>query len=301
MRGVEGQRLDEVGEGAGDVVAGARVEPAAAGLGDGLDADAVPLPFGGVVGGVEAVEVGGLERVREHHRAERRGGGRRRAGTAGGQPGEEVGVGRREPVPDLLDLADLAAAEVGQRLLGEAGGDADAQAAGDELQEREAAGGVEAVEQALDQLRRLAARGGAQGVDDLAERRVVGRAGRRPDQRDGLGEVADEVVGEREELGVDAGGGDVAQQRRLHRGDVEAAGQRGERPAAVGVGAGAQVVGDQPELGVARRREGEAFEEVGEAAHGAGYPDRGLGGNAGAAGGFVCPRKIRVVSAAGFC
>ena len=101
---------------------------------------------------------------------------------------------------------------------------------------------------------------------------VVGRAGRRPDQRDGLGEVADEVVGEREELGVDAGGGDVAQQRRLDRGDVEAAGQRGERPAAVGVGRGPQVVGDQPELGVARRREGEAFEEIGEAAHGARLP-----------------------------
>ena len=78
-------------------------------------------------------------------------------------------------MPDLLDLADLAAAEVGERLLGEAGGDADAQAAGDELQEREAGGGVEAVEQALDHLRRLAARGGVQGVDDLAERR-----GRRP-------------------------------------------------------------------------------------------------------------------------
>ena len=96
-----------------------------------------------------------------------------RAGA--GQPGEERDVGRAEAVPELLDLGDVAGAEVGQRLLGEAGRDADAQAAGDELQEREAAGGVEAVEQALDHLRRLAAGGGAQAVDHLAERRVVGR------------------------------------------------------------------------------------------------------------------------------
>ena len=53
-------------------------------------------------------------------------------------------------------------------------------------------------------------------VDHLGERRVVGRARRRgPDQRDGLGEVADEVVGEREELGVDALGGERAEHRGL--------------------------------------------------------------------------------------
>ena len=156
-------------------------------------------------------EVGLVERVREHDRAEGGGGGGfgRRAGA--GEPGEERDVGRGEAVPELLDLGDVAGAEVGERLLGEAGGDADAQAAGDELEEREAAGGVEPVEQALDHLRGLAAGGGAEGVDDLGEGRVGGRAGGGgPDQRDGLGEVADEVVGEGEELGVDAGVGDGA-------------------------------------------------------------------------------------------
>ena len=58
MRGVEVERVEEVGKGARDVVAGAGIEAAAVALGDGLDADAVPFPFGGVVGGVEAVEVG---------------------------------------------------------------------------------------------------------------------------------------------------------------------------------------------------------------------------------------------------
>ena len=75
-------------------------------------------------------------------------------------------------MPELLDLGDVALAEVGEGLFREAGGDADAQAAGDELEEREAAGGVEAVEEALDDLRGLAAGGGAEAVDDLGEGRV---------------------------------------------------------------------------------------------------------------------------------
>ena len=111
-----------------------------AGLGGGLDADAVPFPFGG--------EVGRVERRRDRPRrargraspggtAWRRPATGLRAGAV--QPGEERDVGRREAVPELLDLGDVAAAEVGERLLGEPGGDADAQAAGDELQERVAA------------------------------------------------------------------------------------------------------------------------------------------------------------------
>ena len=173
--GVEVEGFEEVGEGPADVVAGAGEEAAAVGVGGGLDADAVPFPFGGEVGGVEAGEVGCFQGVREHDRAEGGGGGLRgRAGA--GEPGEERDVGGVEAVPELLDFGDVALAEVGEGLLGEAGGDADAQAAGDELQEREAGGGVEAVEQALDHLRGLAAGGGAQGGDDLGEGRVVGGA-----------------------------------------------------------------------------------------------------------------------------
>ena len=178
--GVEVEGVEQVGEGAADVVAGARVEPAAVGVGGGLDADAVPLPLGGEVGRVEAGELGLVERMRQHDRAERGGGGGRRARAGAGQPGEEPDVGGREAVPELLDLGDVAGAEVGERLLGEPRRDADAEAAGDELQEREAARGVEPVEQPLDHLRRLAARGGAEALDHLGERRVVGRRRRAP-------------------------------------------------------------------------------------------------------------------------
>ena len=177
-RGVEVEGVDEVGEGAGDVVAGARVEPAA------VPASAtawtrMPSHFH------SAAKSAGSRRAKSPSSSAcesmtgRNGVVRRRLGlrAPAGQPGEERDVGRRQAVPELLDLGDVAGAEVGERLLGEAGRDADAQAAGDELEQREAAGGVEAVEQALDDLRRLAARGGVQAVDDLGERRVVGRAG----------------------------------------------------------------------------------------------------------------------------
>ena len=76
------------GKRAGDVVAGARVEPRLAAGVDQLHADAVPFPLGDVVGEVEHRV---LERVGEHERAEQRhrlGVGRRRA--VGG-PGEQLG------------------------------------------------------------------------------------------------------------------------------------------------------------------------------------------------------------------
>ncbi len=252
-----------------DVVAGAGEEAAAVGVGGGLDADAVPFPLGGEVGGVELLEVALVEGVREHDRAERGGGLGLGARRVAGEPGEERDEGRCQAVPELLDLGDVLPPELGQRLLGEAGGDADAQAAGDELEEREAAGGVEPVEQALDHLRGLAAGGGAQGVDDLRERRVVGGGpGGGPDQGDGLGEVADEVVGVGEELGVDALDREGAEHGGLHRVERQVAGDRRQRPATVGVGGGAQVVGEELQLAVAGGREGEAFQELGEAAHG---------------------------------
>ena len=49
-------------------------------------------------------------------------------------------------MPELLDLDDVAAAERGQRLLGEPGRDADAQAARRELEQREASARIEMIE-----------------------------------------------------------------------------------------------------------------------------------------------------------
>jgi hypothetical protein len=257
----------EVGEGEGHVVAGAGVEAAGRALGARLDADAVPFPFGGEVGGVEAVEVGVLQRVGEHHGAEGAGGERGGSGASALQPGEEGEVGRGLAMPELLDGGDVGAAEVGQGLLGEAGGDAGAQVARDELEERVARGGVEAVEQALHHLRGLATGGGAQRLHHGAEGGVVGLRVGGPDQGDGLGEVADVVVAEGEKLRVHALGDEGAEHGGLDGVEGKVAGDGGEAPAAVGVGRVAEVVPEEAQLAQPRGREGQAVEKGGEAAH----------------------------------
>ena len=106
---LEVQRLHHVGEGLGDVVAGAAVEPALAALAHRLHADAVPLPLGGVVG---------RDRAWRNRPPRRWPGPASPGGSAPAcagvgllgaplQPGEQVAVGRRQRVPDLLDLADI--------------------------------------------------------------------------------------------------------------------------------------------------------------------------------------------------
>ena len=49
-------------------------------------------------------------------------------GAAAFEPGEEVEIGRRLRVPDLFDLANAHAAELGQHMLHRVRGHADAQA-----------------------------------------------------------------------------------------------------------------------------------------------------------------------------
>src|SRR5207249_7350472 len=97
------------------------------------------------------------------------------------------------PVPDLLDAIDLDAAPLGEGGLGETGRNPDPQAAGDELQQCPAPGRVERVEPWLEQERHPAAARFFQPLDDLGKARYmpagVWRLG--PDQRYGLGEIAD--------------------------------------------------------------------------------------------------------------
>ncbi len=169
-----GQHLRQVGKSLGDVLAGPRVQPcreAVVGVEAArrLDADAVPLPLGGEQRRVLDLDVARLERMREHRGVEGRG--VDRVGLVGMplDPGEQVEVGRRQPVPDLLDLVCRLAAERRHRGLGEPCRDADAQRAGDELQERPAPVLVERVEPAGDDARQVELAGGRQRRDDVGE------------------------------------------------------------------------------------------------------------------------------------
>ena len=180
-RALEAQRVEQIGEALGDVLAGARIKPALAGAvmraGGRLDADAVPFPLGDEVRRIERGKIGFLDRMRQHRRAERRRIAARRLLGAAFEPGEQLRVGRREAGPEQLDLLHVLVAERGGRGLGEPRRDADAQRAGDELEQRPAAGLVERVEPARELRRqlRLAERG--DGRDHIGERRQLRRSG----------------------------------------------------------------------------------------------------------------------------
>jgi hypothetical protein len=108
-------------------------------------------------------------------------------------------------VPDLFDAIDLDTAPLSERGLGEARRDPDPQTAGDELEERPAAGRIERVEPGFEQARDIGAGRPPQLIDYFRKARDITRAARRrgPNQRHGLGEIADKIIGPAQQLGVD--------------------------------------------------------------------------------------------------
>jgi hypothetical protein len=120
---------------------------------------------------------------------------------------------------------------------------------GDEFDQRPAPVGIEPVEPIGHDLRQLGLGRDLQCLHDGGE---IGRRGiigpLRPDQRDRLGEIADIVVGETEEHGIGARRRQLAEEPGLGMAEDEIAGQRRERIAAIGVGRGGEIVGNQPQL-----------------------------------------------------
>jgi hypothetical protein len=79
-----------------------------------------------------------------------------------------------------------------------------------------------------------------------------------PHQRHGLGKIADIIIGQLEQHRIGALGDQAANEAGLGVREAERAGQRRERPAALGIGRRTEIIGDQAELVVARRLVGEA-------------------------------------------
>ena len=290
-RPLERQPGHHIGEGAGNLVAGAGVQTGDPRLAHRLHPDAVPFPLGGVVGGVELREIRRLVDGRgQHHRPEppRRLGVRTVAMAF--QPGEQIAIGRLQRVPHLLDLRDLHGVERDRRLaafwigrfadgggthhggggLGQTGGQPDPQPPGHQFEQGPPPLGLQRVEPALQQPGHFAATGGAQGVDDLSQLRlpvgaVVGIA--RPDQGDGLRQVADIIVGPAEQHGIDPRLHRLADHRGLGGGEAQVSRERRQGPAPVGVRRGAQIVPQQDQFRVARSRQRQAIQQFGEGAH----------------------------------
>ena len=171
------QRIEKIGKALGNVLAGARIEPrdrsAVMARGHGLHANAVPFPLGHEFGGVEPGKVRLVERMRQHHRPERRRIAAFRLFRAAFEPGEQLDIGRRQAGPKQLDILRVGGTERGDRRLGESRRNADAQSAGDELDQRPAAGFVQRIEPARQPRRQLGLAEGGKGFDDFSEARCT--------------------------------------------------------------------------------------------------------------------------------
>ena len=220
-------------------------------------------------GGCSAAMSACFQRVREHRRAEHRRVGRVGLRPAALQPGEQRQIGRCKPVPDLLDVVGLDAADLGQRDLRQPGGGADAQPAGDQLQQRQPGGGVGAVQPRRDEARQRGFRRGFQRLDHLGQARRwrVGRRRRATSARQSR-------PGRRHSRRTSANS----------TGSVRAAASSRIRPGLAAVKDSSPVIAARPmprsgsgwrgeiapqqrDLGVARGREDQALQQVGEGDH----------------------------------
>ena len=248
--GAVGQRLrqrDDLGKALADELLAARPDPDLPGALDHLRADAVVLPLDDPLGrrGEARGEVafGEVELMGEEERVrladvERAGVGRtgelREACCAGRRLGVAVA---HHPLGDELGVD---AGALGERALHEQLADADAKAAADQLVEQEAARRVELVPIRSDPRRLLLGREAAQRqqavLDPLGQAEVAALRGRRQDQGDGLGEIADGLIAGVEQPVVDAG---LAARRRPQHGARDdlarlAAGEEIDRPRRIG-------------------------------------------------------------------
>ena len=171
-------------------------------------------------------------------------------------------------MPDFLDVGERHFRPFGERGLGEPRGDADAERSGEELEQCPALGGIEPIEPMRQEARDLRRHGPLQLLHDVVKpRRLYRRIGAWPDQRDGLGGVADIVAREPEQHRVDARLDHLAEDAAERQAEEQPVGECGECPAAVGIRRRGKIIGEQTQLVVARRRIGEPVQEFREALH----------------------------------
>jgi len=109
--------------------------------------------------------------MRQHHGAERNRVAIDRFIGAAVQPGEQIEIGRRQPGPHQLDIVRVLVAECGGGGLRQPRRDADPHRAGDQFQQRPAAGLVQFVEPAGELLREFGLAERVQRGHDFGEGR----------------------------------------------------------------------------------------------------------------------------------
>src|SRR5512144_1070663 len=95
-------------------------------------------------------------------------------------------------------------------------------------------------------------------------RRLLRSIAARPDERNGLGGVADIVARQPEQHGIDASLDHLAQDAAERQAEEQPVGERRERPASVWVWRGSKIVGEQAKLVVTRRRISQPVQQCGK-------------------------------------
>ena len=146
---------------------------------------------------------------------------------------------------------------------------ADAQATGDQLEQRQTHRRIGRIQPAGDDVGKRCLWCGLQRVHHLgqARRGCVGRPCR-PHQRDRFGQIADIVIRPGEQHRIGARRGEFSDQPRLCSGKRQFTRDGGQSDAAVRVRLGGEIAPQQRDLRVTRRREYQAFQQFREGDHG---------------------------------
>ena len=173
-------------------------------------------------------------------------------------------------MPHFLHRLDIERKRLRERRLGKTRGNPDPQRPRCHLEQGKAFVGIEAVEHRGQHSGRIRSRQCRQPINRLRDAEWLGirhhqRLG--PQQSDRFRSIADIIAAHPEQHGIDAFLDQRANHRGFDAGQVKLPSQCRHRPAAIGIGHGAQIIDDQLQLRVARAGVDQPVEEIGKSTH----------------------------------
>ena len=230
-----------------------------------LDTDAIPFPLGCKVIEMHASI---LKRVGEHEGPEKRAVGGIGPFGPSFAPCKKLGKRRAKRVPHLFDIIDGHAKGLPESGLGEPRRYPHPHAARCKLQQRVATIGIQTVHQFRQHRRSARAAGAVQKIDDFGHGGCdIAAAPVWPHQRYGFGGIANIIAAHAEQHGVETFLCHRTNGSRFDRCNVQRPGKCRQSPTAIGVRCFTQIIGDQPDLQIARSRVDQAIDERSKSLH----------------------------------
>ena len=254
------QHRHQIGKAFGNILTRARVKPRHTPpvficASHSLHANAIPFPFGTKIGRIELVEIRFIPGMREHRCAERRGIIGFGPLLAPFNPSEEIQIGRHQTMPDFFNLVGRKITKGSHRSLGKPRRDTDAQTACDQFQQSPAACLVEIIQPVCQELRQLRFARLVQRVHNIGERRWrhIAPLGLRcgPQQRHRLRQIADIIIRHGKQHRIGALGNQRTNECGLGMFERQGTRHSGQSKAALGIGRGAEIIGQQTQFVVA--------------------------------------------------